>query len=135
MGNELIEIPVRTNRSNELVNVTGQVQKALTDSGVKEGILVAHVMHTTAAITINENADPDVVHDILLQLSKISPDCREFRHGEGNSDAHVKASLIGNSVTIPVSHGRLILGTWQGIYFCEFDGPRSRKLIVRVMGE
>jgi secondary thiamine-phosphate synthase enzyme len=135
MISKLIEIPVKTNSANELVDVTAQIQRLLTGTGIKEGILVAHVMHTTAAITINENADPDVVHDVLLQLGKISPDCREFKHGEGNSDAHVKASLVGNSVTIPVSQGRLVLGTWQGVYFCEFDGPRARKLIVRVLGE
>jgi len=135
MVSRLVEIAVETRRRNEMINVTNHLKKVVAEAGIQEGILVAHVMHTTAGITINENADPDVVHDLLWQLDKISPDSRDFRHAEGNSDAHVKSSLLGNSVTVPVSQGRLVLGTWQGIYFCEFDGPRQRQLVVRVLGE
>jgi secondary thiamine-phosphate synthase enzyme len=107
----------------------------LAASGVKEGICVVFVPHTTAAVTINENADHDVPHDVRLALVHISPDRREFRHGEGNSAAHTKTSLVGPSITIIVSGGRLLLGTWQGIWFNEYDGPRTRKVYVRALGE
>ncbi|MDR2419553.1 MAG: secondary thiamine-phosphate synthase enzyme YjbQ [Treponema sp.] len=112
--------------------ITEQVQSALVESGIQDGLCVVFCPHTTAAITINENADPDVVHDMLLGLSKVFPDRPEFRHAEGNSSAHLKSSAMGSSVTVIVSKGRLVLGTWQGIYFCEFDGPRTRKFFVRV---
>jgi secondary thiamine-phosphate synthase enzyme len=112
--------------------ITEQVQSALAESGVRDGLCVVYCPHTTAAITINENADPDVVHDMLLGLRKAFPDRPEFRHAEGNSSAHLRASAMGSSVTVIVSQGRLVLGTWQGIYFCEFDGPRTRKFFVRV---
>ena len=126
---------VRTSKTNEWINITGEVQQAVADSGVKEGICVVFVPHTTAAVTINENADPDVPHDVGLALDKISPDRREFQHSEGNSAAHTKTSLVGPSITIIVTGGRLLLGTWQGIWFNEYDGPRSRKVHVRVLGE
>jgi secondary thiamine-phosphate synthase enzyme len=100
-----------------------------------EGICVVFVPHTTAAVTINENADPDVPHDVELSLSLISPNRREFRHSEGNSAAHTKSSLVGPSITLIISGGKLLLGTWQGIWFNEYDGPRTRKVYVRVMGE
>jgi secondary thiamine-phosphate synthase enzyme len=104
-------------------------------SGVAEGICVVFIPHTTAAVTINENADPDVPRDVLLALDAASPDRKEFRHSEGNSAAHTKTSLVGPSVTIIVSGGRLLLGTWQGVWFNEYDGPRTRKVHVRVLGE
>ena len=104
-------------------------------SGVSEGICVVFVPHTTAAVTVNENADPDVPHDVGLALDWISPDRREFLHGEGNSAAHTKTSLVGPSVTLVVTGGELLLGTWQGIWLTEFDGPRSRKVHVRVLGD
>jgi secondary thiamine-phosphate synthase enzyme len=126
---------VRTSRQNEWLNITAEVEKALAASGIKEGICVVFVPHTTAAVTINENADPDVPHDVGLALNLISPDRREFRHSEGNSAAHTKVSLVGPSVTMIVSDGRLLLGTWQGIWFNEYDGPRNRKVYVRLLGD
>jgi len=131
----LYDFTVRTSRQNEWINVTAEVQKALAASGVNEGICVVFVPHTTAAVTVNENADPDVPHDVGLALDLISPERREFRHGEGNSAAHTKTSLVGPSITLIVSRGKLLLGTWQGIWFNEYDGPRSRKVHVRVLGE
>lgn len=114
-------------------NITGLVEQSLAKSGVKDGICVVYCPHTTAGITINENADPNVVHDILLGLSRALPDRAEFRHAEGNSSAHLKASYMGSSATVLIEGGQLVLGTWQGIYFCEFDGPRRRKFYVKVM--
>ncbi len=121
-----------TDREN-LHNVTPQVRDAVRESGVTEGICVIYCPHTTAGITINENADPDVVRDLLLALDRSCPDRPEFRHCEGNSAAHMKASTVGSSVTVPITGGRLLLGTWQGIYFCEFDGPRSRSFYVKIL--
>jgi secondary thiamine-phosphate synthase enzyme len=126
---------VRTSGRNDWINITAEVQKAVSASGVREGICVVFVPHTTAAVTINENADPDVPHDVRLALDAISPDRREFLHSEGNSAAHTKSSLVGPSLTLIVSGGRLLLGTWQGVWFNEYDGPRSRKVHVRVLGE
>ena len=131
----LTSFNVRTSRQNEWLNVTSEVERAVSGSGVTEGICVVFVPHTTAAVTVNENADPDVPHDVGLALDKISPDRREFRHGEGNSAAHTKTSLVGPSVTLIVTGGRLLLGTWQGIWFNEYDGPRTRRVLVRVVGE
>jgi secondary thiamine-phosphate synthase enzyme len=131
----LANFAVHTTQVNEWLNITGEVQRAVAASGITEGICVVFVPHTTAAITINENADPDVTHDVTLALNAISPDRREFLHSEGNSAAHTKTSLVGPSITIIVSGGRLLLGTWQGIWFNEYDGPRNRKVHVRVMGE
>jgi secondary thiamine-phosphate synthase enzyme len=131
----LSDFSVRTSRQNEWLNITAEVQRALSASGVKEGICVVFVPHTTAAVTVNENADPDVPHDVGLALDLISPNRREFKHGEGNSAAHTKSSLVGPSLTLIVSGGRLVLGTWQGIWFNEFDGPRTRKVLVRLIGE
>ena len=116
----------------DFYNITPQVREAVSKSGVTDGIAVVFCPHTTAGLTINENADPDVVCDLLLGLSKAFPDRPEFRHGEGNSSAHLKASAMGSSVTVMVSGGKLVLGTWQGIYFCEFDPPRNRKFYVKV---
>ena len=114
-------------------NITHQVREAVAKSGVKDGIVVVFCPHTTAGITINENADPDVVHDMLLGLDKAFHDRAEFRHGEGNSTAHLKASAVGSSVTIIINNNKLILGTWQSVYFCEFDPPRNRKFFVKVI--
>jgi len=126
---------VRTSQQHQWIDITDEVQKTTAASGIKEGICVVFVPHTTAAVTINENADPDVPHDVGFALNQISPDRREFLHSEGNSAAHTKSSLVGPSITIIVSGGSLLLGTWQGIWFNEYDGPRSRKVHVRVLGE
>ena len=115
-----------------LYNITGQVREAIAKSGIVSGTAVVFCPHTTAGITINENADPDVVHDIILGLGKAFPDRPEFRHGEGNSAAHLKAGCVGSSVSIIIENGKPLLGTWQGIYFCEFDAPRSRRFYVKV---
>jgi len=127
----LFEYSLNTPKTN-LYDITPQVRKAVAQSDVKNGTVTVYCPHTTAAITINENADPDVVRDILLGLDAAFPDNAEFRHAEGNSAAHLKASAIGASVTIIIKDGKLILGTWQGIYFCEFDPPRNRKFYVNV---
>ena len=132
---KLSSFTVRTNGQTDWINVTGEVQKAVAASGVKEGVCVVFVPHTTAAVTVNENADPDVPRDVNYALNMISPDRREFQHGEGNSAAHTKTSLVGPSLTLIVSSGRLLLGTWQGIWFNEYDGPRTRTVNVRVMGD
>jgi len=126
----MITVSVATSRKEQLIDITRDVQNAVSKRGFANGICHVHTAHTTAAVTVNENADPDVVHDIILSLDSIVKELPGFRHGEGNSTAHVKSSLVGNSVTVPVDNGQLVLGTWQGIYFCEFDGPRSRKVWV-----
>jgi secondary thiamine-phosphate synthase enzyme len=131
----LVSFNVRTARQTEWLNITADVQKAVASSGVREGICVVFTPHTTASVTINENADPDVPHDVDLALNLISPDRREFLHSEGNSAAHTKSSLVGPSITLIVSSGRLLLGTWQGIWFNEYDGPRTRKVHVRILGD
>ncbi len=113
--------------------ITRQVQEAVQEAGIKEGLAVVFSPHTTAGITINENADPDVMDDVLRGLDKSFPNLPTFKHGEGNSDAHLKASCLGVSETVIVTGGRLLLGIWQGIYFCEFDGPRERKYFVKVL--
>ena len=117
------------------VDITAEVTEAISESGVNEGICVVYCPHTTAAITINENADPDVKTDLISGFDKVFPDFESFRHAEGNSDAHIKSSVVGASETIIVTGGRPLLGTWQGVYFCEFDGPRNRKFYVKVMGD
>ena len=121
-------------KREDFYNITPQVREAVTKSGISSGVTVVFCPHTTAGITINENADPDVVHDLLIGLNRAFPDRAEFRHGEGNSAAHLKASAVGSSVTAIIENGKLLLGTWQGIYFCEFDPPRNRKFYVKVMG-
>ena len=115
------------------IDITGQVRKIVASGNVQNGLCQIFVPHTTAGVTINEIADPDVVTDMLAALGKIVPDLH-YRHSEGNSPAHVKSSLVGCSITVPISEGRLCLGTWQGIYFCEFDGPRTRKVWVQLVG-
>jgi secondary thiamine-phosphate synthase enzyme len=131
----LSTLTVRSRGQTDWINITGEVQRAVATSGISEGICVVFTPHTTAAVTINENADADVPHDVNLALNMISPDRREFRHSEGNSAAHTKSSLVGPSLTMIVTGGNLLLGTWQGVWFNEYDGPRTRKVHVRVMGE
>ena len=126
---------ISTTKRNEFVEITAEVRRALRASGLKSGVCVVYCPHTTAAITIQENADPDVVRDMLLWLNHHIPkDVPGFRHAEGNSDSHLKSSLIGTSVTIIVERGDLVLGRWQGVYFCEFDGPRTRTVQVQTIG-
>jgi len=125
---------VRTNSQSEFIDITGQVQSILSSSRVKNGICQVYIPHTTAGVTINENADPDVKSDIIQTLEKTVPWHGSYRHYEGNSAAHIKASMMGFSAVLPVENGNLVLGTWQCIYFCEFDGPRSRNVIVNVIG-
>jgi secondary thiamine-phosphate synthase enzyme len=128
----MMTLDVGTSERNQLVDITSQIRKAVRDSGVSDGACLVYVPHTTAAVTINENADPTVKQDILMMLGKLVPLSREFRHAEGNSDAHVKATLVGSSVRVIVESGDILLGRWQGIFFCEFDGPRSRRVHVQV---
>lgn len=123
---------VKTTKRNEFVNITSLVQDALSESNNSDGFITVYVPHTTAGVTINESADPDVVSDILNHLEKLVPPNEGYAHIEGNADAHIKSSLVGCSITIPYENGKLLLGTWQGIFFCEFDGPRNRKLIIQI---
>lgn len=125
---------ISTRTRSELIEITDQVRGILFSSGVRSGICHVFTLHTTSGLTINENADPDVRADLVETLNQLVPWRGNYRHTEGNSAAHVKASLMGSSVTVPVEDGRLVLGTWQGIYFCEFDGPRTRTVLVTVMG-
>ena len=127
------EIQVRTDSHTEMQDITGRVQQVVTESGVAEGVCVVFVPHTTAAVTINENADPDVVRDFTKEINKSVPWEDGYLHMEGNSAAHLKSSIIGFSEQILIEKGRLQLGTWQGIYFCEYDGPRNRKVKVNVI--
>ena len=127
---------VRTKNRRELLEITDEVNEVVRASGTVEGLCVVYCPHTTAAITINENADPDVVHDMLLWMGKSIPkEQAGFRHGEGNSDSHIQCSLVGPSQTLIIADGKLVLGRWQGVYFCEFDGPRSRNVHVQVIGK
>jgi len=125
--------PVKTSTQTEFIDVTRSVQEAVKKTGLEDGICIIFVPHTTAAVTINENADPSVVQDILMELNKIVPFKSQYRHMEGNSPAHIKASLLGCSQIVFVEAGKLVLGTWQGIFFCEFDGPRNRKVHVKMV--
>jgi secondary thiamine-phosphate synthase enzyme len=127
---------ISTKSRNQMIDITSQVRSFVSQSGVTDGDAIVYCPHTTAAITINENADPSVPHDILLTLEQLLPQHRSgYRHSEGNSDAHCKSSLLGCSEQILIKDKSLELGTWQGIFFCEFDGPRSRKVIVQIRGE
>lgn len=126
-------VSIKTRSRTEMVDITGEVQRYVSDSKVKDGICVVYVPHTTAGITINEGADPDVTRDILERLSELVPYSRSYHHTEGNADSHIKSTVVGSSVTVFVEEGRLVLGTWQRIFFCEFDGPRSRKVYVKLM--
>jgi secondary thiamine-phosphate synthase enzyme len=126
-------VPVRTSARVELVDITGLVHQLVSKSGVNSGLCLVYVPHTTAGVTINENADPSVKDDILMELSKIVPFNDNYQHSEGNSAAHIKASMVGSNVEVIIDNGKLVLGTWQGIYFCEFDGPRNRKVYIKVI--
>ena len=128
------KIPVKTGHRSEIVDVTDAVRRAARVNKIKEGMAIVYVPHTTAAVTINENYDPDVKHDVLAKLEELVPKQeRYYRHTEGNSDSHVKTSLVGNSATVLIEHGDLVLGKWQGVYFCEFDGPRQREMWVKLV--
>ena len=131
----LIRLSVNTTKHTQMTDITGMIRKAVEESGFRDGICTVFVPHTTAAVTINENADPDVVRDFTAELGKIVPWEDGYRHMEGNSAAHLKASMMGFSQQIIVDEGKLLLGTWQGIWFCEFDGPRSRSVYVKLMGD
>jgi secondary thiamine-phosphate synthase enzyme len=126
-------ITLRTPSRTCLVDITRPVAAAVAELGIEDGAALVFVPHTTAAVTINESADPDVAHDITDALSNLVPSSSSYRHTEGNADAHVKSSLVGCSETVLVRRGELLLGTWQGIFFCEFDGPRSRKVLVAAL--
>ncbi|MCI0511961.1 secondary thiamine-phosphate synthase enzyme YjbQ [candidate division KSB1 bacterium] len=128
----LREVSIRTNAQVQFINVDHQVRQVIQESGIQQGFCYLFVPHTTAGLTINENADPDVVRDIIQQLNQLVPFSNQYRHAEGNSAAHIKSSLVGVSQTIMLENGRLSLGAWQSIFFCEFDGPRHRKLMVKV---
>jgi len=128
-------ISVKTHCRNEMINITSQIQAVVSSNGINSGMVVVSCPHTTAAITINENADPDVPHDILMTLEELVPKLRKgYRHFEGNSDAHVKSSLFGCTENLCFFDGSLKLGTWQGVFFCEFDGPRNRNVHIRILG-
>ncbi|HOG60629.1 MAG TPA: secondary thiamine-phosphate synthase enzyme YjbQ [Flexilinea sp.] len=127
-----VQFTLQTSGRSQLIDITSRVREAVTASGIREGLCTIFIPHTTAAVTINENADPDVVRDFLYELDKIVPWQDGYRHAEGNSAAHLKSSLIGVSEQVFIENGRLMLGTWQGIYFCEFDGPRTRRVLVRI---
>ena len=129
----LKEITIQTNTQTQILDITAQVQKVVSESGITEGLCCVFVPHTTAGVTINENADPSVKQDIVKELNKVIPFNDNYSHLEGNSAAHIKASIIGSSVNIPVKDNNLLLGTWQGICFCEFDGPRTRKFYVKIV--
>jgi secondary thiamine-phosphate synthase enzyme len=124
---------VKTTTQTEFIDITHLVQEAVQKAGLREGICIIFIPHTTAAVTINENADPSVIQDMVMELNKIVPFKDQYRHLEGNSPAHIKASLVGCSEIILVESGKLFLGTWQGIFFCEFDGPRNRKVHVKII--
>ncbi len=128
-------LSVRTTSRTEFVDLTSQVQKVVRQSGIAEGLCHIFVPHTTAGVTINENADPGVKADILMVLNKLISDKESYRHLEGNSPAHIKASLMGPHLTVLISRGRLVLGTWQGIFFCEFDGPRMRNTHLKIVAD
>ena len=126
------QINVSTRSRSELVDITSQVQRVVGESGVRDGVCHVYVPHTTAGVTINENADPSVREDILMELNKTIPLQDNYKHLEGNAAAHIKATIVGSSETVLVEGGRLVLGTWQGLFFCEFDGPRSRRVLIKI---
>jgi secondary thiamine-phosphate synthase enzyme len=127
------ELTVQTHSRTEMVDITAKVRQLVKESKVQRGLLALFVPHTTAAVTINENADPSVQRDILSEVDRLIPFAGSYQHAEGNAAAHIKSTLVGTSQTLFIEGGRLALGTWQGVYFCEFDGPRSRKVWVRII--
>ena len=126
-------LEIKTAKTTELIDITAAVQEVLTKHGPMDGVCYVYVPHTTAGVTINENADPSVIGDILMVLNKVIRADEPYRHAEGNSPAHIKATLTGSTVTVLVDSGRLVLGTWQGIFFCEYDGPRTRRLKIKFL--
>lgn len=135
VNSKLITIEVKTTQRTQLIDITAEVEKVVSKSGVNEGLCRLFVPHTTAALTINEKADPTVPADILMELNKVIPFDDNYRHAEGNSAAHVKSSLLGVSHSLIISGGSLLLGVWQGVFFCEFDGPRRRKVVIKTINE
>lgn len=131
----MLTLQVKSHKQFECINITSQIQNLIRDSGVKDGVATIYCPHTTAAITINEGADPSVVKDLLYELDKVIPLRDNYQHLEGNSAAHIKSSIIGCSESVIIENGSIILGTWQAIFFCEFDGPRNRKVFVKIIGE
>ncbi len=129
----MLQMTIKTHAQTEMIDITGEIQELLRSQGIKDGLCILYVPHTTAGITINESADPSVQRDILMVLNSMVPWKADYRHMEGNSPAHVKSSLMGPSQTVVVENGRMVLGTWQGIFFCEFDGPRNRKLQLKLI--
>ena len=125
-------LSVSTRQRSQMIDITAEVQRVVGESGLQEGVVVVHCPHTTAGLTINEDADPTVKRDILYELNKVIPFQDGYHHAEGNAAAHIKVTLVGPSLTVFVEGGRLVLGTWQGIFFCEFDGPRQRRVLVKV---
>ena len=130
----LSKFEISTKNRTQMIDITSEIRNIVSKSGIENGIVVVHIPHTTAAVTINENADPDVQQDMTRFMDELIPNKNWFRHMEGNSDSHIKSSLFGCDQTIIIENGKMVLGTWQGIYFCEFDGPRTRKVYVKVMG-
>jgi secondary thiamine-phosphate synthase enzyme len=126
-------LTVKSKSRTQLIDITSEIQKAVRSSGISEGLCMLYVPHTTAAITINESADPSVASDIMMVLNEVIPWKADYRHLEGNSPAHIKSTLVGASETIAIENGSLVLGTWQGIFFCEFDGPRTRSVHMRLL--
>lgn len=131
----LQKLDIKTRSQVEFQEITTKIRELVRDSGVKSGICVVYVPHTTAGVMINEHADPDVVDDIARQLEELAPQRGNYKHGEGNAAAHIKATLIGSSVTMLIQYGELVLGTWQGIFFGEFDGPRNRQVLVQIISD
>ncbi|MEJ2049258.1 MAG: secondary thiamine-phosphate synthase enzyme YjbQ [Calditrichota bacterium] len=129
----MVKLDVKTNSQTQFIDITQEIQQAVGKSGIKSGTCHIFIPHTTAGVTINENADPSVTRDILMELNKVIPFDDSYHHMEGNSAAHIKSSLVGCSIYVIIDSGQIQLGTWQGIYFCEFDGPRSRRVWVKVI--
>jgi secondary thiamine-phosphate synthase enzyme len=127
------EYSIRTSQKIEFINIDDKIEAALKEGGIENGICVVFVPHTTAGVTINENADPSVVRDIVMETNKIVPEDDNYRHSEGNSAAHIKSSLIGPSLALIIDEGKIVYGTWQSVYFCEFDGPRSRRVMIKIV--
>jgi len=135
VGTKIYTLEVLTRERTQLLDITAEVERIVSQSGIEEGTAKIFVPHTTAGLTINENADPTVIEDILMELKKFIPFNDGYRHIEGNSAAHIKSSLVGVSLSVFINRGRLLLGTWQGLFFCEFDGPRQREVMVKVIEE
>ncbi len=135
MANELKRLSIKTNHKDQLIDITSQIEEIVSKGEVESGVVIIYVPHTTAAITVNENADPDVVKDVIKAMNDAFPNKKDYQHFEGNSPAHIKSSLFGVEKSIIIDQGKLVLGTWQGIYLCEFDGPRIRNVLVKIMAD